>query len=59
MQTPQDVYIPNEIYNDLRTELTRLVSQSNVHDAETKVVEALGEIAGIWPKSILSDVLIA
>lgn len=52
MRAIEDVYLTNETYAALRAELTRLIELPDVHDADTKVVSALGEVAGIWPESI-------
>ncbi|WP_127111726.1 hypothetical protein [Shimia sediminis] len=55
MQAPTDIYIDNETYTALRAELAHLITTPFVNDADTKVVEALGEIGGIWPKNVMDD----
>jgi len=59
MQAPTDTYITDETYHTLKAELAHLIAMPFVHDPDTKVVEALGEIGGIWPQSVRDDAEVA
>lgn len=52
---PTDIYIDNETYAALRAELAHLIAIPFVHDPDTEVVRILGEIGGIWPRSVMDD----
>lgn len=51
---PTDTYINDQTYAALRAELAQLIS-SQSHDADTELVRILGEIGGIWPRSVMDD----
>lgn len=55
MQTPTDTYITDKTYATLRAELMHLIALPLVHDLDTEVVRILGEIGGIWPRSVMDD----
>lgn len=55
MQALTDTYLDDKTYAALRAELAHLIAMPFVHDPDTKVVEALGEIGGIWPQSVMDD----
>lgn len=55
----QSIYLPDQIYDALKTKLVAMVANNFDHcgtDAETEVVTALGEIGNIWPEFVLGDV---
>lgn len=52
----KSIYLPDVSYNQLKEKLVHLVGdrfEGGGTDAATEVVTALGEIADIWPASIL------
>jgi len=54
----QSIYIPDHIYDALKTKLTQMVAEPFEKygtDPETEVVSALGEIGNIWPEFVLDD----
>ncbi|MDE4173675.1 hypothetical protein PXK01_05885 [Phaeobacter sp. PT47_59] len=51
---PTDTYIDDETYAALRAELLRLVAEQPVHP-EVEIVRILGEVGGVWPRSVLDD----
>lgn len=50
---PADIYLDDKTYAALRAELTHLIALPLVHDPETELVRVLGEIGGIWPRSVM------
>lgn len=55
---PKDIYLPDHIYHAMKDKLAQMVAEPFEKwgtDPETEVVEALGEIGGIWPASVLDD----
>lgn len=54
MQAPTDIYIDDQTYTALRAELGHLIA-AQPHDADTAIVTALGEIGGVWPRSVMDD----
>lgn len=56
-----DTYLPDATYQSLKAKLAELIERPDQIapglDAESAVVEALGEIGGVWPVSILNDTL--
>ena len=58
MQTPRDTYLADSTYHALKEALARTVSVPPDRfgcDADSYVVETLGEVGGIWPESVLAD----
>lgn len=55
MHAPTNVYVDNEIYAELRAEVAAQLLSSGHHDPDTEAVHVLGEIRGVWPKSIEDD----
>ncbi len=55
MLAQRNVYIDDELYAVLRAELAVQLLTAELHDPDTKAVHILGEIRGIWPKSVLND----
>lgn len=58
MQAPADIYIADETYHALKAELARSITVPPERcgcDADTFVVETLGEVGGIWPVSVRED----
>lgn len=53
--TPTDTYLDDRTYAALRAELTHLIALPLVHDPDTEIVRVLGEIGGIWPRSVRDD----
>lgn len=52
---PTDIYLDDSTYAALRAELTHLIALPLVHDPDTEIVRILGEIGGIWPRSVMDD----
>ncbi len=55
---PKDVYLPDHIYHAMKDKLAKMIAEpceKGVADPDTEVVRALGEIGGIWPRSVLDD----
>ncbi|UWQ40055.1 hypothetical protein K3718_10760 [Leisingera aquaemixtae] len=55
MLKPQDIYVSEEIYAELRAELTAQLAALQRFDPDTDAVRILGEIRGVWPVSVLED----
>ena len=56
MQAPAvDTYIDDHTYAALREELAELVATPFVFDQHSEIVRILGEIGGIWPRSVMDD----
>jgi hypothetical protein len=54
-----EVYIDDELYAELRSELALHLLRTGHHDPDTAAVHVLGEIRGVWPRCILKDVEVA